>query len=1419
MVQSDEDQTNAPSLLESILFVMTPAQREHFLECSSSNEAIYTNKRPCFNSHLSLRLTTHVKNLLLELLPNKNQEMAEPVQKDVEIARCIALLKADLEAGVRLFNLPHWWYQNNVDQNSIPLSVQTGQFTIKCVLEKVVGEKAFFRATFIERSRNGSNSVTSENANGRGADHVQEEIETPIAGNVLESTKSEKAREFFPHITTTWHVCPPNSGEITHFSYEAIKEFIWTLMGNSLAANHSYRIRTHIKEMVAIVNLSQLALQFPYELIDEWETPEGSSCTLNIQGRSEEIDKILKVYVYAGKNQADRNDQNSDDTPNRLARPKSGRPVVLENIGSPSSPNHFRVLSGEKIPSNGFLVDIGLASQIKKQREAIEALSTSRSSAHLTKLATLLGEINPTKLQAFEDRMEEIDYFDDCLSGRQREAVSKAMNSPDICLIQGPPGTGKTRVIAEIVQQASRKHWKTLLVAPTHVAVDNVLERVGYQDDISPIRCANKERLDTLPSHIQEFTYSQREESLVIHTQEKVKEDLSRLGKERMRLSNAAQILQSLLRIGAEISGLQTKEKELDVKRLFAKKTIENDFATKQQSHKTIQLGQEKELIKLNRHWDRINKTLIDLRQQAAQFRAENYTKKDQAQFKRTQTAVNRVEGKVLRTVEKQYKKACDVAIVIKEEIEKNNVHHRHSKEILRQLDQSAVPDEVQIVIDQALDITTSEHDRLIKQAIKKERRTQSKLTEKSQEHDRWVDLIKRLGDKQRLMISHRTKSWWRRPLSVLWLQSLFIDFEAKLASQTHCLRQAVQSMSRFQKTLEKDNRLLEKSKVDKSNALIETERTVLAEQYQWHQSHLRDLRTECHEFEETLQGSHSKVALIATEVQVAQESYDRALVQATDALIKQLRQQRAVDIRQTRTTLGQDKGALALANHKLQAIKKAVQGLPGQLELAVGQSEQRFISDSSALREKITLATHQYEHFKNQAALFLGKSPSEKRDVMQGEINHISEQLNRNKSFTQFSQRWLDCLTNDADALSSRIAKYANLVCATTIGIASDDYFGDGKPYEQKQFDLLVIDEAGKVTEPQFLVAATRAKKWVIVGDHQQLPPYYDRTLDEVFAQTNDLRRDRKLPPLDPSVLRVSYFENLWNQFSQCQGTPEIISARRVSLNVQRRMHPDLARFISDMFYWGEYQSPEETSFEKDKTLDLASFQYAITFIEVLRPVGVGRLESNLRDPLCRQALGISAKTGYANLAEAEKAVEVLVSLMNDEKLFAEQEQLDHEKDTSATIGIISFYAGQVELIKRLIRKSDQLGATENSGDGLFLCQGRIKIAVNTVDAFQGKECSLVILSFTRSNSYKNIGFVEDAHRLNVAMSRARKKLILLGDTQTFLNRIGSPNHQITGDDVQSKNSERHFFEKLMAYVEGHGEVKKAFHVWREIQ
>lgn len=106
---------------------------------------------------------------------------------------------------------------------------------------------------------------------------------------------------------------------------------------------------------------------------------------------------------------------------------------------------------------------------------------------------------------------EPVDFCDTSLDEAQREAVARAIATPDLFLLQGLPGTGKSRVVAEIVMQAAMRGDRILLLAPTAAPIDRILEWVGERDAVCPIRCLGAdERLETLPASSRSLTFGER---------------------------------------------------------------------------------------------------------------------------------------------------------------------------------------------------------------------------------------------------------------------------------------------------------------------------------------------------------------------------------------------------------------------------------------------------------------------------------------------------------------------------------------------------------------------------------------------------------------------------------------------------------------------------------------------------------------------------------------------------------------------------------------------------------------------------------------------------------------------------------------------------------------------------------------------
>ncbi|HEU5026822.1 MAG TPA: AAA domain-containing protein [Spirillospora sp.] len=263
--------------------------------------------------------------------------------------------------------------------------------------------------------------------------------------------------------------------------------------------------------------------------------------------------------------------------------------------------------------------------------------------------------------------------------------------------------------------------------------------------------------------------------------------------------------------------------------------------------------------------------------------------------------------------------------------------------------------------------------------------------------------------------------------------------------------------------------------------------------------------------------------------------------------------------------------------------------------------------------------------------------------------------------------------------------------------------------------FGLAIVDEAGQISTPNVLVPLVRARRAVLVGDHHQLPPFVD-------GQVERWARD------DPRALGIvtkSAFELLF------PGVPE---GHREILRYQRRMPPVIARFVSQQFYGGFLQSDVERP-HRD-----ALFESPLVFVDT---AGLPQRQRHERPPRPDERW---AETGYANDAEAR----VITDLIG------------HYDGRVADWAVILPYQAQVGLVTEMVA-------------GRIRDDERAAAGVGTVDSFQGGERDLIVFGFTRSNASGAIGFLNELRRANVAFSRPRRLLILVGDSTT-LTRASDP-------------------------------------------
>ena len=292
--------------------------------------------------------------------------------------------------------------------------------------------------------------------------------------------------------------------------------------------------------------------------------------------------------------------------------------------------------------------------------------------------------------------------------------------------------------------------------------------------------------------------------------------------------------------------------------------------------------------------------------------------------------------------------------------------------------------------------------------------------------------------------------------------------------------------------------------------------------------------------------------------------------------------------------------------------------------------------------------------------------------------------------------------------------------------------------------FETVFIDEAAQALEPGCWIPIAKGQRIILTGDHHQLPP----TVKSEQAAREGLR------------------ETLFEKCIKRQSN----TARM--LTVQYRMHEQIMGFSSERFYKGQLVAHQSV---RHAGLDAYDPRFVPDLpVEFVDTAGCDFLEVTL-----------SEGRSTANPEEANLLLVRLTQLLAP----YDPTEYDHEQ---LTIGVIAPYRAQINYLMDAIEENDKLNA-------LLLSR---MLSVGTVDSFQGQERDIIAMSLTRSNSYGDIGFLSDIRRMNVGMTRARRKLLLVGDVSTlsfnpffvdllnYIKRIGGYRKAQEITDLSSKLS-----------------------------
>jgi ATP-dependent RNA/DNA helicase IGHMBP2 len=303
--------------------------------------------------------------------------------------------------------------------------------------------------------------------------------------------------------------------------------------------------------------------------------------------------------------------------------------------------------------------------------------------------------------------------------------------------------------------------------------------------------------------------------------------------------------------------------------------------------------------------------------------------------------------------------------------------------------------------------------------------------------------------------------------------------------------------------------------------------------------------------------------------------------------------------------------------------------------------------------------------------------------------------------------------LANSEQYIIDDLTAKAQVITATLVG--ANHY-----TVRNLSYDTVVIDEAGQALEPACWIPILKAKKVVLAGDHCQLSPTVKTAQSPPTPRGGVFESDFSSPSgggggyLGTTLLEKNITLH-----------PESVTL----LEEQYRMHEAIMGYSSQVFYQNKLKAHASVAHHS-----LKNDTSPLLFVDTA-------------------GCGFEEKLEETSSTNPEEAALTLKHLVN----FCKELSENYSVENFPTVAVISPYSKQVTILQEQILQIESLKKYAH------------RISVNTIDSFQGQERDVVYISMTRSNDEGTIGFLSDIRRMNVAMTRARKKLVVVGDSVTL--------------------------------------------------
>lgn len=317
---------------------------------------------------------------------------------------------------------------------------------------------------------------------------------------------------------------------------------------------------------------------------------------------------------------------------------------------------------------------------------------------------------------------------------------------------------------------------------------------------------------------------------------------------------------------------------------------------------------------------------------------------------------------------------------------------------------------------------------------------------------------------------------------------------------------------------------------------------------------------------------------------------------------------------------------------------------------------------------------------------------------------------------------KWGKSVYESNEVLNSLLVDHCAIIGGTCIGVNTQS-----DEIKNIKFDVVIIDEAAQIQAHNILVPLTKGRKAILLGDHMQIPPIVKQEISDIAVEQK----------LNKTLIYASLFEHLFVNMKK----------NRYVLNTQFRMPDIISNYIQDSFYPNSYLA--SSAKQRLSPINDTLFKSPLCFI-------------NTHDSDKRFENFGDDDNRLTNDYECQIIVDTILALINTTAIYTKrinEDELEtkYETITPANIGVITPYSNQKNLI---LKSLDQQ-------------YPNVHFDVRTLDSFQGEEKEIIIYDLTKSNKkptdIRRIGFLNETRRFNVAMTRAKNQIIIVGDLEFF--------------------------------------------------